>query len=208
MKLTKRQRIICENIPNVKSFADIGCDHGLISYFVATNIANVVYATDISKPSLHKAEILCKDLSNVEFILTDGLKGVPKVECVCICGMGGMEIKEILINGTYKPKYLVLQPMRDSEELRRFLKEEYKFIKDFTFIDKNKFYDLMVLKRGKDKLTKNEISFGRTNLIEKSEDFIKKLEYIKKEKIKLINKGINIKENQKMIERINKIYED
>jgi tRNA A22 N-methylase len=48
----------------------------------------------------------------------------------------------------------------------------YKIEKDFVFKAGGKFYDLLVLEKGKDSLTEEEIEFGRTNLLEKNADFI------------------------------------
>ena len=65
--------------------------------------------------------------------------------------------------------------MKNADKLRKVLVGlGYKIIKDFTFQD-GKFYDLIVCDKGEDKLSDEEILFGRTNLIEKPQAFKDKL---------------------------------
>ena len=182
-----RLQEIFSNIERAGTFADVGCDHGFISEMVIKNgLANKVVITDISAPSLKKAEKLLENeikKGRVKSYCTDGLKSVKEDidECL-IAGMGGKEIISILENAVKKPERLILQPMKNVDAVRVFLVENgYKILKDYVFFDK-KFYDLIAAVKGEDSLTANEIEFGRTNLSEKGEAFRKRIK-IKMSKI-------------------------
>lgn len=166
-------------ITPTKVFADVGCDHGLVAKkVVESKIAEKVYITDISAPSLKKAENLLREYlgKTVFSVVCDGFDGInEKVDLALIAGMGGEEIIKIITSSTQKPDKLVLQPMKNADKLRKVLVGlGYKIIKDFTFQD-GKFYDLIVCEKGEDKLSDEEILFGRTNLIEKPQAFKDKL---------------------------------
>lgn len=50
------------NLVDYGKVADVGCDHGKLGYYlVSTDRASEVIATDISAPSLAKAEELAKE---------------------------------------------------------------------------------------------------------------------------------------------------
>ncbi|MBE5756172.1 MAG: SAM-dependent methyltransferase [Clostridiales bacterium] len=173
-----RLKEIFSNIEKAKKFADVGCDHGIIAQMVVKeNLADTVIITDISKDSLKKAEDLLKEemsVGKVKSYFTDGLNGVDlDVDECLIAGMGGKEIIKILTDRKeeFRPNRLILQPMKNVDNLRVFLVENgYKILKDYVFKDR-KFYDLIIAIKGEDSLTPNEIAFGRTNLIEKGEAF-------------------------------------
>ncbi|MBR2614666.1 MAG: SAM-dependent methyltransferase [Clostridia bacterium] len=173
-----RLKEIFSNIEKANKFADVGCDHGIIAQMVVKeSLANTVVITDISKDSLKKAEdLLAKEMlvGKVKSYFTDGLNGVDNdVDECLIAGMGGKEIIKILTDRerAFRPNRLILQPMKNVENLRVFLVENgYKILKDYVFKDR-KFYDLIVAEKGEDSLTKKEIAFGRTNLLVKGDAF-------------------------------------
>ena len=162
-----RLEVIFSEITKANAFADVGCDHGYASeYVIKNNLANKVYASDISEKCLKKAENLLKDYlgKSVFTFVCDGLKNVPKADEVLIAGMGGEEIISVLKGAGYYPDKLILQPMKNTDKVRAFLSQSgYKLIKDYTFKDK-KFYDLIVAERGIENLTDDEITFGKDNL--------------------------------------------
>jgi len=185
--MTKRLKIICSEIERCYTFGDIGCDHGFISeYVLKNNLCETAIITDISIQSLQKAEELLKIyLENGKCIsyCTDGLKAVKQeVNLAVIAGMGGREIISIL--SEKMPKKLILQPMKNQYELRKFLTENYTIKKDYIFSEGKRFYDLIVCEKGSSFLTENELIFGITNLKEKGVDFLNK---IKKELFKTEN---------------------
>ena len=59
--MTDRLKRIFEEIPPCSSFADVGCDHGYIAEkMLESGKCNHVIISDISAPSLKKAEKLLK----------------------------------------------------------------------------------------------------------------------------------------------------
>ena len=137
----------------------------------------------------------------VESYVADGFCGLPPVDCALIAGMGGEEIISILqkadcsayncnknaaesfnqksaekCNETTPkklPQKLVLQPMKNSPKVReKLVALGYKIVKDYTFTEGKKYYDIILAEKGKDELTEEEKEFGRTNLLERPQGFI------------------------------------
>ena len=184
--MTKRLQTIFANLPACKSFADVGCDHGFIAKeMIESNKCLNVTVSDISADSLNKAKKLLKkyiDQGLAHAICTDGLKNInSNTECVLIAGMGGEEIIKILTSSNFLPKTLVLQPMKNTDKVRKTLFElGYGIKKDYIFYDKDKYYNLLVCHFGCEceGYSNLEYLFGRDNLISRSSDFIN---YLKKE---------------------------
>ena len=172
--LTKRLEKIVQAIPQCTSLADVGCDHGYIGLSALTlgKADNVVFV-DGSQPSLHKAKQNCPQNfeSKVRFVCQDGLQSL-NVDCAVIAGMGGLEILSILNNADVLPQKLVLQPMRNQQEVRKFLCKHYNITCDYTFFD-GKFYDLVVAEKCPTGcvLTEDEIQLGKSNLATPCADF-------------------------------------
>lgn len=115
-------------------FVDVGCDHGYLSLSLLKRGAfSRAFLSDINEKPLDSARnaFLRENVEfDAEFILTDGLQNI---DCngdftVCICGMGGELISEILKKDleignrlSEKAARLILQPMSRPEALRRFL---------------------------------------------------------------------------------------
>ena len=174
IKLLENDDIIC----------DVGTDHGYLACMLAKNIPNKIIATDISVPSLKKAEILA-GLYNVQVDcrVGDGLTTAPETTLACMCGIGGVEIAEIIKKANYAGK-MILQPVPTSHDLRYFLvKNGYNVIKDYVIEDGKKFYFILVVDGLKStKYTKDEMLFGKDNIKNITPDFIK---YLKNQKNKL-----------------------
>ena len=144
--MRKRLKEICAAIPPSKVLADVGCDHGYCAgYALQKGLCEKVYITDISEKCLEKAKRLLK--SEIERgrcipLVGDGVSVLPEPCTVLIAGMGGEEIVKIL--SSQIPPVFLLQPMKNSEKVRRFLIERGCHITlDYTFED-GKFYDLMM----------------------------------------------------------------
>ena len=161
-------------------FADVGCDHGYISKKVLdSGKYNRVILSDVSKNSLQKAiNLLSGYGERVKFIVSDGFLGYDEVPSeAIIAGMGGEEIVKIL-SGSVQPNALVLAPQKNTYKVRRTLLDSgYKILKDFTFYSQNKFYDAIKAEKGNDFYTPDELIFGRDNVREKPDGFIKKVNY-------------------------------
>lgn len=176
--MTKRLQEICAHIPKSEAFADVGCDHGYCArYALEHGLAERVYITDISEKCLNKAKsLLQNEIRSGKCIplVGDGLSVLPERCAVLIAGMGGEEIVKIL-SFDFPPVFL-LQPMKNTEKVRRFLMEKGCSISlDYTFED-GKFYDLILgVSGGTDEYTEREFVYGRDNLRCPSPAFLKKL---------------------------------
>ena len=185
--LTKRLQKIVSMVPRCHIVADVGCDHGYIGISLLTDdVADVVVFVDISHPSLVKAQQNCPydKLDRAMFYRRDGL-GDIKCNCAVIAGMGGLETISIL-NGAHKlPQYLVLQPMRNQEDVRKYLCQNYNIISDEKFFD-GKFYDLIFAEKSDSPTTLNkmQLTFGKTNLTNPTQDFV---DFLHNEQTKIQN---------------------
>ncbi len=174
-----------------ETFADIGCDHGKISKAVLdSGKFNKVIISDISAPSLKKAQKLLESYGDrVTAIVSDGFDNYHETpDEVIIAGMGGEEIVKILTNAKTLPNALVLAPQKNNDKVRRTVIDlGYKILKDFTFYSRGKFYDVLRAEKGVDNYSEIEYLFGRDNLKDKSQDFLKKLDFEKQIYLKVIN---------------------
>ncbi|MGN0806198.1 MAG: class I SAM-dependent methyltransferase [Candidatus Coproplasma sp.] len=198
---------ICSYIDNSESFADIGCDHGYCTlHALKSGKCERAVITDVSAKSLAKAEKLLEEYiaeGRCKSVCCDGLSGVEDCEEVLIAGMGGMEIIKILTEG-FIPRKFILQPMKNAEELRRFLiGSGCKITADDIFFD-GKYYFIIKGERsgGTKEYSAQELAFGKDSLKNPVfKDFageeIKKLSAFKltsalEEKINFIKKAANL----------------
>ncbi len=187
----KRIDTLCSLLEKTDVFADVGCDHGYCSeYMLKNGLCDKAILSDISKGSLQKAETLLAPYirsGKAVSVLGNGFFGVDKqVGLVLIAGMGGSEIISILSDKKYgfMPKRFVFQPMHDGEKLRRYILENGGYIdRDFTFQD-GKFYEVICggSLEGQGQVcderpyTDAEYEFGRENLKEFPEAFVRRME--------------------------------
>ena len=198
--------------------ADVGTDHGYLPVMLAkTGKYKKIVASDISAPSLQKAQVLAeKHNQKIEFVVCDGLDKVFDATLVCMCGIGGNEIINILKKSKYRGK-MVLQPTPTETDLRAFLLEnDYHIAKDFVIEDNKKFYHIFVLdgEKKQNKYSKLDKLFGKTNLHTKTKDFvsfvktqINKLKFLENFDItKLSKKSVKeIEEKKKYLENCKQI---
>ena len=183
----KRIDTLCSFLRPVKTFADVGCDHGYCSeYMLKNGLCEKAIFSDISKGSLAKAEKLLGKYvldGKATPVLGDGFFGVPKdTEQVLIAGMGGHEIVQILSHEKYGflPRYFVFQPMLNPDLLRRYLiGKGAKIRRDYTFFD-GKYYDVIVGENtdgdGETPVyTDAEFEFGKENLATRPEAFLNRM---------------------------------
>ena len=188
MGYSKRIETLCALLKPTTTFADVGCDHGYCSeYMLKNGLCAFAILSDISKGSLEKATTLLEEYvkaGKAKGVLGNGFFGVPKdTEEVLIAGMGGEEIVAILSHERYgfMPEKFVFQPMLNPDKLRAYILDNGGFIeRDYTFMADGKFYDVIVGRKrkeyeGKQSYNAWEIEFGRDNLIERGEAFIKRI---------------------------------
>ena len=178
MKRTKRLQTVCGQLSPCDTLADVGCDHGYCTlYALERGLCRRAVISDISRSSLHKAEELLSAYiaeGRVESVCCAGLSQVPRnCDQVLIAGMGGEEIVKIL-EGSFLPQALVLQPMKNTEKVRAFLLEKgYCLVRDFLFYDGPKHYDLLRAERGAPPRAYGslELEFGYDNIHAPLPDF-------------------------------------
>ena len=178
----KRIDTLCDLLTPCKIFADVGCDHGYCTeYMLRNGLCERAIFSDVSCGSLAKAQaLLCEyvEAGVAISVLGDGFFGVPKdTDEVLIAGMGGGEMISILSHPQYgfMPARFVLQPMHDSEKLRKYIHENGGYIeRDYTFFD-GKFYDVIVgtaYAQQPQRYTVAEYEFGRDNLRDMPKAFV------------------------------------
>ena len=174
--MTVRLNKIVQAIPTVATLCDVGCDHGYIGIgaYKLAKAQNVIFV-DVSAPSLQKAQNNCANaqITSCKFVHQDGLQNVV-CDCAVIAGMGGLETISILQNTQSLPQYLVLQPMRNQVDVRKYLLEHnYKITLDEKFCDV-KYYDLICAEQTEEQMSLNslQLKFGITNLSNPSQDFV------------------------------------
>lgn len=178
--LSYRLEYLTSFVGTPKSLIDVGCDHGLVCAKLSKNKkVKKLYLNDISEKCLEKAKQNIKmfgEPKKCEFNLGFGLSSFSelKVEECLIAGMGGEEIVKILNNKpkTLKIKKLSLQPATKMIYLKKWLsKNNFKIIKDEFFVDDGIYYNIFMVKQGKNKLDEISLIFGKNNLKYPSKTF-------------------------------------
>ncbi|MBO5655175.1 MAG: SAM-dependent methyltransferase [Clostridia bacterium] len=154
--------------------ADVGCDHGKLGYYlVSTDRAEKVIATDISAPSLQKAQELAFDngVSHLmETRLGDGLSPIKSKETdtVVIAGLGGDVMAEILSSARLDGKefdHFVLSPNTHPEKVRRELAHSHHTIVTDNLTEcAGKYYTIISTQLNKDykeTLDDEQIVYGK-----------------------------------------------
>ena len=154
--------------------ADVGCDHGKLGYYlVSTDRAEKVIATDISAPSLQKAQELAFDngVSHLmETRLGDGLSPIKSNEAdtVVIAGLGGDVMAEILSSARLYGKefdHFVLSPNTHPEKVRRELAHSnHTIVTDNLTECAGKYYTIISTQLNKDykeTLDDEQIVYGK-----------------------------------------------
>lgn len=190
LNLDKRLETIVNLCDQSKVTADIGCDHGLVTAeLILQEKANKVISTEISPDCLNKAIMLANKINILPFVSfreCDGFKLITKydkIDQAVIAGMGGKKIIDIISQRPKKLWNFVLQPMNDVIELRKYLLvNKFRFKVDKLIKIDDKYYNVMKVVKGKQKLSDLEIYFGFSNFRENSPVFY---EYLKENNQKL-----------------------
>ena len=205
IKLSKRLLAIANLIDDNSKVADIGCDHGLVSIYLAMNKQNIsIIASDINQNALDNA---IKNINKyhledkIKVCLSNGLDNInDEIDTIIISGMGGHTIVDILTNNQEKlntVNNIIIQSNNDIEYVRRkIVKLGYYIKKEELILDKNIYYTVILFTKGKKKYTNKEYYFGPILLKENSKIFIEKKN---KEYTKLVNIKNNIPKRKLLI---------
>ena len=184
IKLDDRLKEIVKILGKNEIVVDVGCDHGYVAnYLIEEDLAKLVYATDISKPSLEKNIEFSKLRGNenkVISILGNGLFPVKdkNFDAVIMAGMGGELIMKIIDDAFdfIQKKTLILQPMTARVELRKYLGEKgFKIEKESIIRDGNKFYEIIRAVPG-EKIESTSFYYFGNNLVEECNETL--IEYV------------------------------
>jgi len=212
MYLKNRLKMIADMIPIGSKVCDIGTDHAYLPiYLMKNDICQKVIACDLT---IGPVEVATKNVSqnnldtSIDVRLGYGLEPiiVGEVDTIVIAGMGGILIKEILLRDIDKAKnarYIILQPMKDTDILR-----EYLYLSGFDIINEaiaaegEKLYNIISAKwTGKVIILDKIYYLIGLKLIEKKDPMLsklikKKLRYMQKSINEISLSGINDKETE------------
>lgn len=130
MKLDNRLQAVADLVPLSISVADIGTDHGYLALHLhEKNRERTVIAADLNAGPCDAARKTFIEAGVEEEITVrqgNGLEALKlgEVDCVCIAGMGGKLISDILNNSPdifSKLKYVILQPQNGAMNLRKWI---------------------------------------------------------------------------------------
>lgn len=153
LNLTPRLKIIAESIQGFDTVADIGSDHAhLLIYLAEKGWIKSAVATDVNSGpvEISRGRIRNHGLeTKIDVRQGNGLRAInpEEAEVIVIAGMGGILIRDILdesIKVAESAKLLILQPMRDSEKLRKWLlKHGFDIIDEELVKDQDRIYEVI-----------------------------------------------------------------
>lgn len=150
-------------IPPGSKVIDVGCDHALLSIYLANEKDCTCLASDVNEKAILGAQVnIEKYNANVKTIVTNGLDGltITKDDYIVLAGMGTATIKKILSDKKLSD-YLLIATHNHLEELRRFVVSLGFVIASEKFvIDYDKGYVIILFKRGKKKYSKLDYAYG------------------------------------------------
>lgn len=160
IRLSARLTALAEMVPEGRTIADVGCDHGFLDIYLA-QMGKIPHALamDVRKGPLtaaieHIHEYGLEHM--IEARLSDGLeKYLPGEAKVLVCaGMGGPLMQRILTAYPEKTEdfeEMILQPQSEIKEFRVFLRENgYRIMEERILTDEGKYYFPMKVCKGRE----------------------------------------------------------
>ena len=191
-KLDARLEAAVSLFPRVQAGADIGADHGYLTYALLTRgIAGRMWSTDISASSLFKARRLMEQSglsARVSFGVGDGFEALGEaVGAAAVLGMGGVNIRNMLLHQAHLLNgcALVLSANSQMPAVRRALADiGYRIDDEMLTEAGGRFYPVLLARPGLERTyTDKELELGpvllsrpaddayRRYLIKKARDF-------------------------------------
>lgn len=221
-KLSKRLEMVANFIDNNdKSVIDIGCDHGLLSIYLANKFKNLkIIASDVNKNALDNAKkniTKCGLNDRIETRLGSGISVInnnDNIDTIVVAGMGTNTIVEFLKCSRDKlvnVNKIIIQSNTDLYFLRKNMVSMGYFIDDEELVvDKGIIYTIIKFIKGKKKYSYKELYLGPILISKNSDLFVEKcmkeLNNMKKI-LKNISRGhylykLKLKKNIKILENI------
>lgn len=221
-KLSKRLEMVANFIDNNdKSVIDIGCDHGLLSIYLANKFKNLkIIASDVNKNALDNAKkniTKCGLNDRIETRLGSGISVInnnDNIDTIVVAGMGTNTIVEFLKCSRDKlvnVNKIIIQSNTDLYFLRKNMVSMGYFIDDEELVvDKGIIYTIIKFVKGKMKYSYKELYLGPILISKNSGLFVEKcmkeLNNMKKI-LKNISKGhylykLKLKKNIRILENI------
>lgn len=198
-KLSKRLEVVASFIKDNSKIIDIGCDHGLLSIYLAKKYKKInIIASDVNENALSSAINNIKKekmQSRIKTRLGSGLDVVSpeEIDTVVIAGMGSNTIVGILKYSKEKLKNvnnIIIQSNTDLYFLRKNITNIGYYIEDEVLVeDKNIIYTVIKFTKGKKKYNYKQLYLGPI-LLEKNETLFKKKNEKELKTLKLIKKNI------------------
>lgn len=193
--VNKRLLALAEYILPGEIIADIGTDHAYLPvYLVQSGKITRALACDIHEKPLDVARknvIDNKLEANIELRLGDGLKTLKpgEAEVAVAAGMGGGTIKKILEDSPRvlnTLKRLILQPMGEEADLRRWLLcNGWRLVDENLIFENGHIYTIIIAEQGSEQLYDDVVLEVGPRLIEKKHPLLPELlkKLIKKYKL-------------------------
>jgi len=190
--ISKRIKTIASLIKNDESVVDVGCDHAYLALSLRNNGHKAkIFCVDNKIGPLSSANdtISTYNLDNCETILSDGLSKInASFDIVVMAGMGYHNVISIIDKRVEKA---IIQVNTDVDKMRKWLTENGFEIIDEIVIFDIKYYEILMVRKGKQQLNELEISCGPINLQKKDEVFLEYINY-RKEKLQHILQGLSV----------------
>ena len=173
----KRIEAISQLIDNDESVIDIGCDHGFLAKMLRTKGNNkLIICSDNKIGPLNNARNNLIGYDNINFELTDGVDNIDTVCDVCVlAGMGHNTVISIIENNeSYfrNCKKIIIQVNSVVAQMRQYLSNHKFQIIDECMVYDYKYYQIMVVKTGQQRLNELQIEFGPVLLEKKGDVFL------------------------------------
>ena len=191
---------------------DIGSDHGYLPLLLLKGgFSSKLYASENKLGPFNNLTNSLKG-TDITCLFGDGLEFYQEnIKQVVIGGMGGRLISKILDEGKIhlaSIERLILEPQTDEDEMRRCLNDlKWKQIYGVYIKEKGHIYPIEIYVKGEEKLSEDEIEFGKYQLNNKDlllkEKLNKKIEILSK-----LSGEIKKQEELKLLSIMEKYYEN
>ena len=224
--LSERLRLVASFTETGTVLADIGSDHAYLPCWLIQNgrISRAIAGEVVKGPFESAKRNVAKEglTDQITVRLANGLQAIlPEdgVETVTIAGMGGSLIASILKSDSKRlsgVKRIIVQPNIHAMAIREWAVDNSWMIVEETILkEDNKIYEILVLERGEQSYTSEELLMGPILLQQRSAVFQEKWQGELKEIERVINvltqsaqseeaksKRQQLKETKDMIERV------